>query len=150
VNNQRGVTLIELLVVIAIMGVISAPIFLVVNNTTNVYQETSVRNQLQHEARFIAQYMSGKIRDGAKIERTGNSWQLKKGSDVFITYDSSSKKAFFKNTANVLSSNIVEFNVGDGTDTQKIDVKLSLELKGQEYQTNTTIYFDPMSRYSIN
>lgn len=148
-NNQRGVTLIELLVTITVMGIISAPIFILVNNTLQVHQDTSIRNQLQHEARFISQYMIGKVRDGATIDRLGSTWKLKKGNETFITYDELAKKVYFKDGASVLSSNIVEFDVGDGTDTEKIDVRLSLEDQGRTFSTNTTIYYDPMTRYSV-
>lgn len=69
-NSQRGVTLIELLVTVSIMAIISIPVFMIVNNTMKVHQDTSIRNQLQHEARFITQYMSEKVRDGATINGT--------------------------------------------------------------------------------
>jgi prepilin-type N-terminal cleavage/methylation domain-containing protein len=149
VRNQRGVTLIELLVTITVMGIISTPIFMLVNNTLQVHQDTSIRNQLQHEARFISQFMSEKVRDGAIIDRSGSTWKLKKGNQTFITYDEIAKKVYFKGGATVLSSNIVEFDVGDGTDTEKIDVRLSLEDQGRTFNTNTTIYYDPMKRYSV-
>jgi prepilin-type N-terminal cleavage/methylation domain-containing protein len=69
-NSQRGVTLIELLVTVSIMAIISIPVFMIVNNTMKVHQDTSIRNQLQHEARFITQYMSEEVRDGATINGT--------------------------------------------------------------------------------
>jgi prepilin-type N-terminal cleavage/methylation domain-containing protein len=69
-NSQRGVTLIELLVTVSIMAIISIPVFMIVNNTMKVHQDTSIRNQLQHEARFITQYMSEGVRDGATINGT--------------------------------------------------------------------------------
>jgi prepilin-type N-terminal cleavage/methylation domain-containing protein len=149
VNNQRGVTLIELLVTITVMGIISAPIFMMINNTLQVHQDTSIRNQLQHEARFISQYMSEKVRDGATIHRSGSTWKLKKGNEIFITYDENGKKVYFKDGANVLSSHIVEFDVGDGTDIEKIDVRLSLEDQGRTFNLNTTIYYNPMKRYFV-
>jgi len=144
-KNQRGVTLVELLVTITIMGIISAPIFMLVNNTLQVHKETSIRNQLQHEARFITQYMSEKVRDGAAIERAGDTWTLKKGPEVFIRYNNSQKSAYFKDSATVLSSNFVEFNVADDPVAKKIDVRLSLQNQDQTFTTNTSIYYE--SRY---
>ncbi|WP_077214136.1 prepilin-type N-terminal cleavage/methylation domain-containing protein [Bacillus dakarensis] len=147
-SNQRGVTLVELLVTLLIMTIISTPIFMLVNNTLKVHQETSIKNELQHEARFITGYMSEKIKDGAKIYKNGNGWKLGKGSEIFISYDDTRKEAYFLNSTTVLSSNIVEFMIDDGP--KKIDVKLSLEDRGRTYQTNTIIYYDPRSRFYIN
>lgn len=150
IKNKRGVTLVELLVTITIMTIISVPIFLLLNSTTKLHQETSIDNQLQHEARFISQYMSEKIRDGAVFIVEANGWQLQKDSNVLFSYDSVAKEIYLADTTNSISSHVENFTViAESVNNNPIKYNISLILMHQDrtYQLNTTIYRNPNSRY---
>ncbi|MDE5412434.1 PilW family protein [Alkalihalobacterium chitinilyticum] len=148
-RNQRGITLVELLLTITIMGIVSAPVFLLVNSTMKVHQETSIDNQLQHEARFITQYISEKIRDGARIQSSADSWELRKGSEVFIRYNHSLNEVYLKDGDTVLSSHVEHFEVHPEPIENPVKYNVSLRLKNRDrtFQLETTVYHDANSRF---
>ncbi|GLB58380.1 PilW family protein [Cytobacillus sp. NCCP-133] len=76
--NQKGVTLIELLVTVTIMSAVLSVSILLVNVALKSEQEVTVKNELQREARFIAESVTEKIRDGVKA-----SYDAEAGKIVF-------------------------------------------------------------------
>lgn len=150
-ENQRGITLLELLVTITILTIISTPIFLLLNNTIKVHKETIVENQLQHEARFISQFMSEKIRDGAVFTFVSGNWTLGKASEIFFRYESSENKVYLSDTENALSSHVDQFTITPEPIENPVKYHLSLRLKNQnrEFELNTTLYNNANSRYRV-
>ncbi|WP_078430213.1 PilW family protein [Alkalihalobacterium alkalinitrilicum] len=148
-RNQRGITLVELLLTITIMSMISIPVYMLVNSTLKVHQQTSIDNQLQHEARFISQYMSEKIRDGAQIYNTPGKWELRKDGEVFIRYDEVTKEVFLKDSGHLLSNQVESFDVTPepAEDPVKYNISLSLQNRDQSYRLQLTVYNNAYSRY---
>jgi prepilin-type N-terminal cleavage/methylation domain-containing protein len=66
-NNQRGVTFVELLVVLLIMGAVFTPITIMLNLSLKTESEVSIKNDVQHEARFIMEYVIGEMRNSNVI-----------------------------------------------------------------------------------
>ncbi|WP_209121985.1 PilW family protein [Alkalihalobacillus sp. BA299] len=148
-RNQRGITLVELLVTITIMTVISVPVFLLVNSTLKVHHETTIDNELQHEARFITQYMSEKMRDGAEFYFSSGSWELSKGNDLFIRYDDLSNVVYLKDGDHELTRHVEFFTVTPEPieNPKKYNVTLLLKSRDRSFQVQTTVYYDAHSRY---
>lgn len=88
-RRERGTTLVELLVTISIMVVVLAPIITLVTLFLKTHSDVVEDNQLQHEARFIVEYLTNKVNEADSWNDL--SWdsdqKLRLNGNVVFWYD---------------------------------------------------------------
>jgi type II secretory pathway pseudopilin PulG len=137
--NQRGITLVELLVTISIMVIVLVPIVTVVSKFIGTHQEVMGANELQHEARFILEYFSDRVKNEAEWVDSSN--QLVLNNDVELWYDASSNRILKGEEGSYVFSHNVQSFVVDGS-VDQIDIHLVLhhESSNENYELHTIIY----------
>lgn len=139
VKNQNGITLVELLVTIAIMGVILVPTIAIVTMFMSTHSEVMESNELQHEARFLIEYMEKKIKNGATWDEGENS--LMSEGQVILSYESSDNKVEMvaPQGSYIFTEHVTSFTVTEDTHGEvTIDLHLSND-SGEEYKIRTTV-----------
>lgn len=139
VKSQKGITLVELLVTVAIMGVVLVPILTMVTMFMSTHSEVMESNELQHEARFLIEYMEKKIKNGATWDADQNS--LSSNEEEILRYRPSDNKVemvppegSYVFTEHVSSFSVTEVTPGEIT----IELHLSNDT-GEEYKIRTTV-----------
>jgi prepilin-type N-terminal cleavage/methylation domain-containing protein len=137
--NQRGVTLVELLVTISIMVIVLVPIVTVVSKFLGTHQEVMGANELQHEARFIVEYFSDKVKNEAEWVHSSN--QLVLNGNVELWYDSSSHRILRGEEGSyAFSQNVQRFDVTVSGDQIELHLVLNEESTNENYELRTIIY----------
>ncbi|WP_428909282.1 PilW family protein [Niallia sp. Krafla_26] len=144
-NNQKGITLVELLVVITIMSfAIFVPMSLF-NLSIKTEKDVRIENELQREARFVIEYITKHVRDGAFFEKEptvgGDIFLKVENEDSTITsllqYDSSANKVYLdpEYSSQIISQHIVEFTWDDTSNL----LYLKFVLDNIDYEVSTEI-----------
>jgi prepilin-type N-terminal cleavage/methylation domain-containing protein len=139
VKNQNGITLVELLVTIAIMGVILIPTITIVTMFMGTHSEVMESNELQHEARFLIEYMEKKIKNGATWDEVENS--LMSEGQAILSYEPSDNKVEMvpPEGSYVFTEHVTSFTVTEDTPGEiTIELHLSND-SGEEYKIRTTV-----------
>jgi prepilin-type N-terminal cleavage/methylation domain-containing protein len=137
--NQRGVTLVELLVTVSIMVIVLVPIVTVVSKFLVTNQEVMGANELQHEARFIVEYFSDRVKNEA--EWVNSKDQLILNNDVELWYDASSNRILRGEEGSyVFSQNVKSFDVKVSADQIDVHLVLHHESSNENYELQTIIY----------
>jgi prepilin-type N-terminal cleavage/methylation domain-containing protein len=113
-TNQKGVTLLELLLAVSIMGVIIIPLTMACGYLLQTYRDVGCKNELQHEAQLIMEYLSSQIRAGAYWDAEHQKLLLQQegGSpQTVLRYDEFSKSIVGSADSMVLSNNVEFFEV---------------------------------------
>lgn len=133
--NQKGVTLLELLLALSLMTVIIVPVTGLVYYMLTTHQNVVNHNQLQHEARFIMEYMATKVREGARWDETSDRLVLDQEDGTLVTlltYDGN-RILFGEKGAYVASENVEHFHVkGVASPSQERLLQIYLELTHPE------------------
>lgn len=130
-NNQKGVTLIELMLTITLFTAVLTPLTAIVYYMLTTQQDVVHQNELQHEARFIMEHFSNKLREGARWD--GNEKKLimldTGGQPVTVLwYDDARRRILFgEEGAYVASEHVERFDVGPAPSGQHL-LQIELEL----------------------
>ncbi|MEB1807666.1 MAG: type II secretion system GspH family protein [Bacillaceae bacterium] len=142
-KNQKGVTLVELLIVILIMGVITTVAITLVSVSMKSEREVSSQNQIQREARLIMEFMTERMRDGAKWELVNaNQFALKDGAKTHLTFTKltgDKGKIVLGESGNTLSENVI-FSLPD-YNQNPVTVKLVIDNGNDRIELTSNIYY---------
>lgn len=138
-NNQKGITLVELLVTIAIMVVVLLPILTMVTMFMSNHSEVMESNELQHEARFLIEYMENKIKNGATWD--GTSLSSDEGEGILRYIDAENKVEMIPPEGSyVFTEHVTSFSVTEDI-PQEITIEIHLSNDtGEEYKIRTTVF----------
>lgn len=143
-RNEKGVTLVELLVVLAIMGIVLAPIIALTTSFLGTHAEVMGNNQLQHEARFIVEYIQRVVNEAdewSELEKDGKG-QLKLRGQIVLWYDQAGQRILKGPEGSYVFSNHVhsDTKIELSSNRDKLDLHLILEDEaGHRYELKTTI-----------
>lgn len=147
-NNQHGITLVELLVAITIMVVIIVPIVTLVTMFMGTHVEVMEENALQHEARFIMEYLTRSIQEvdqwvSLTLDSQNRLWL---NNEVMLWYDNSSgsdlgNRLLAGQEGAMILSEQVHSDTAIALDSEKIEIKLVLANQTDgRYELRTTLY----------
>jgi len=137
-RNQRGVTLVELLVIVALMGVIIVPIMLLLSVSMNSHQDVMVKNELQHEARLVIEYMVDKMREGYYWNETRTHLIFELGGQEVMFYNGSNEIRQSEATPSlVFTQRVQSFFIQFNQDELVVEVTLVLQEGHESYQLRT-------------
>lgn len=136
-NDQKGVTLIELMLTITLFTAVLTPLTAIVYYMLTTHRDVVHQNELQHEARFIMEHFSNKLREGARWD-AGQKKLLMHGSDgqpvTVLWYDDAHKRILFgEEGAYVASEHVERFDVVPDSSGQNL-LLIELELLHPETQ----------------
>lgn len=137
-KNQNGITLVELLVTIAIMVVVLVPIMTMVTMFMSTHSEVMESNELQHEARFLIEYMENKMINGATWDESSLRLSTESG-DPILRYDNGDNKVEMvpPEGSYVFTEHVNIFSVTVSGEEVTIEIHLTNET-GEEYRVRTT------------
>lgn len=143
-SDKKGITLIELLMTIAIMSILMGAIITVVQYALSTNKEVMERNQLQHEALFIMEHMSNKMRQGATWEEAENQLVFKEDgevNEVLIWHDATGERILFGESGSyVASDHVVHFQVTVNGTSLEVEIGLAHPGSNEQYDLKALIH----------
>ncbi|ARK31604.1 PilW family protein [Halalkalibacter krulwichiae] len=139
-NNQKGVTLVELLVVIALMTVITMVAVSLVSYSLKSEQVVFHKNDTQRQARFLMEYMTREMRDGARwIENKDlGTLELRKNDKTLLIYKEKMTTILLINGSNQVVSESASILVFENEEDAN-EVRIILEI-GDTKLASTIMY----------